>query len=281
MTIPSTEEMKSLHITKIHGVAVDFNNDDAGVDMSSKLESTYSGHLILIQSGKFLRGYNRTAYALHKVKNWQLMLAGSTKKPHLQVGFPLPGYQKRLWPIVHEFGIPYLVALGNHADGYTLYTSKDSANNLDTIRSISDEIVYQVIADLQSHKKLNQAVLQKKLGDPETAGFQLKEKAQALDDILLQDITKLTRELRTTWGESVRVCLCRLMHNIFSYGQEDNKPLLLKRISADVDQLNHYIQQAQKLKQFKSSNFEHRAVLVVELGRIVGGLIRTRGGDHV
>jgi len=266
--------------TTIQGVEIGIGIEDAGVNISAKIEAQYPAHLVLVQSGSFLRGYNRTAYALHKLKSWKLKLAGTSDKPHLQVGFPMNGHKRRLWTVVHEFGIPYVVALGTHAEGYTLHISDADGGNSDALNSVSTDVVSEVIADLRANKALDQVAAKKILAKPETATFQLKEKAQALDEALLNDILKLPRDIRTTWGESVRACMARMMYLVFAYGQEDNKPQLLKKISADVDLLKHYICQAKQLSQFKAFNFEHRAGLAVELGRIVGGLIRQHGASH-
>ncbi len=67
--------------------------------------------------------------------------------------------------------------------------------------------------------------------------------------------------------------MARILRGVMAYGLEDNKPQLLKTISADVDMLKHYIAQAPRLDQLKLK-FEPRATLAVELGRLVGGLIK-------
>ena len=60
------------------------------------------------------------------------------------------------------------------------------------------------------------------------------------------------------------------------YGLADNKRQVLLQASADIDLLKHYLSQAQKLDLLKKAirAFEHRTGLAVELGRIVGGLIK-------
>jgi len=273
-------DQQEQHTYAIHGIQVAFGAEDACVDISAGIEAQYPAHLVLIQSGNFLRGYNRNAYALHQLKSYRLMLAGTTAKPHLQAGFPLANHKKRLWPLLHDLGIPYVVALGNHDSGYTLHASSAPAGNSDVLAGTTDEIVWQVIEQLQAGKQLNQSTAKKLLAQPETAPFMLKEKAVDLDTALLGDILHLTRDQRTTWGESVRACMARFMHNVFAYGQADNKPQLLKKLSADIDLLKHYITQTKQLNAFKSKSFEHRVGLVVELGKIVGGLINKQVANH-
>jgi hypothetical protein len=275
-TTPTTTEITELRIKTLKGVEVGLGDADPLVEVAHKLEARYPGHLILVQSGKFLHGFDRTAYALHILKKYRLKLGGTTAVPHIRAGFPAGNFKRRLWSMVEEFGIPYVVALGTQQAGHTVYVASNGTANAQVLASVSDEIVHQVIEDLRARGELNKAGAQKLLANPDTAPFQLKAQAQDLDTQLLHDIIKLPRDARTTWGENVRQCMARIMRGVFLYGQEDNKPQLLKQISADVDLLKHYIAQAPKLSQVKFA-FEHRAGLAVELGRLVGGLIRSQG----
>lgn len=275
-TTPTTSELAELRITAIKGIEIGLGTADPLVDVARKLEAQYPGHLILVQAGKFLHGFDRTAYALHVLKKYKLKLGGTTASPHIRAGFPAGNFKRRLWPMVEEFGIPYVVALGTQQEGHTVYIGSHGTANAQVLESVSEEIVHQVIDDLRIRGELNRAGAQKLLANPDTAPFQLKAQAQELDTQLLHDIIKLPRDVRTTWGENVRQCMARIMRGVFLYGQEDNKPQLLKQLSADVDLLKHYIAQAPKLSQVKFA-FEHRAGLAVELGRLVGGLIRSQG----
>ena len=83
----------------------------------------------------------------------------------------------------------------------------------------------------------------------------------------------MPRDLRVTFGENIRVCMARIMHGIFAYGLAVQKSALLNKISADIDLLKHYLAQAARLKNLKFA-FEHRVSLAVELGRLLGGVIR-------
>lgn len=275
-TSPTTTELTEHRIKTLQGVEVGLGTADPLIDVARKLEAQYPGHLILVQAGKFLHGFSRTAYALHVLKKYKLKLCGTTAAPHIRAGFPAGNFKRRLWPMVEEFGIPYVVALGTQQAGHTVYVGSHGDTNAQVLASVSDEIVHQVIEDLRARGALNKAEAQKLLANPDTAPFQLKAQAQELDNQLLHDIIKLPRDLRCTWGENVRQCMARIMRGVFLYGQEDNKPQLLKQLSADVDLLKHYIAQAPKLNQVKFA-FEHRAGLAVELGRLVGGLIRSHG----
>lgn len=275
---PTTEETTQLAIRAYRGIELGLGQTDPIAEIAAKLEAKYPGHLILVQVGKFLHGYDRTAYALATLKGYQLKLVGTSDTPHLRAGFPAGNFKRRLWSMVADFGIPYAVALGNQSSGRTIYVSSQPTGNTHALETVSPQIVTQVIEDLRQRGEVNKAAAKELLAHPENSCFELKAKAQALDTLLLQDLIKLPRDVRSTWGENLRQCMANIIRNVMAYGQEGNKPALLRAISAEVDCLKHYITQAQQLSQIKLA-FEHRAGLAVELGRIVGGLIRAQRGE--
>ncbi|MFD2271364.1 hypothetical protein ACFS07_10185 [Undibacterium arcticum] len=173
--------------------------------------------------------------------------------------------------MVEEFGIPYVVSLGSLAEGRTVYVSDQGDTNAAVLSAVSDKVIEEVIEDLKQRGEVNKASAKQLLANPDTSGFKLKSQAQDLDMQLLQDIIKMPRDLRVSYGENVRVCMGRIMLGIFSYGTEDNKPALLRLISADVDLLKHYLSQAPRLSNLKFA-FEHRVGLAVELGEAPGRL---------
>jgi hypothetical protein len=270
---PTQDEIQQHALTKFKGIDVGLGKDDPLVGIAAKLELQYPNHLILVQAGKFLHAFNKSAHALHTLKGYQLKLLGTVDAPHLRVGCPAGNFKKRLWPMVAEFGIPYVVALGTLAAGHTVYVSDQGGAQSSVLAAVTPEIVQQVIEDLRQRGNLNQAAAKKVLANPDTAGFKLKQQAQALDAQLLQDIIKMPRDLRVTYGENLRACMARLMRAIFAFGLDSNKTALLAAISADIDLLKHYLAQAPRLSRLKFA-FEHRVGLTVELGRLVGGLIR-------
>jgi hypothetical protein len=250
-------------------ITINFGANDPHVDIAEKLQAQHPHHLVLMQAGTFLQAFNKSAWVLHTLKQYKLVLAGPATQPHLRAGLPVANYAKRLWPLVDEHNLSYLVA---NQSGVKFHDASVENIMLDTV---SDEIVHEVIADLVSQKQLQTATAKKALVNPNTQDFLFKTKAAALDYQLLQDTLKLPRDIRTTWGENVRETMQSIMRNTYLYGLEDNKPQLLKQLSADVDLLKHYISQAQALNRFKIA-FEHRVGLVVELGRILGGLQRAQ-----
>lgn len=276
MTIqtPTTEEETEFSLRAFKGIEAGLGQSDPTAEISRKLEAQYSGHLILVQAGKFLHGYDRTAYALSTLKKYKLKLVGTSSDPHLRVGFPAGNFQRRMWPMLADFGIPYAVALGTQASGHTIYTSATPTGNVDVLAAVSPQIIREVITELRQRGELNKAAAQQMLANPESTSFMLKARAQELDTQLLQDVIKMPRDIRATYGDSLRTCMTRILRAAFAYGLEENKSALLRSLSADVDLIKHYLSQAPRLNGFKL-NFEARAGLAVELGRLVGGLLRT------
>lgn len=271
---PTTDEQQAFSIRAYRGIDVGLGQADPGAAIAAKLEAQYPGHLILVQAGKFLHGYDRSAHALSTLKRYRLKLVGTAADPHIRVGFPAGNFKRRLWSVVDEFGIPYAVALGTQAAGHTVYVSSTPTGNSSALESVDANVVADVITDLRQRGELNKAAAKQLLASPDTAGFKLKSQAQDLDTKLLQDILKMPRDLRSTYGESLRTCSSRIVRHVMAYGLEDNKPALLRALSADVDLLKHYITQAPRLSHLKFA-FEHRVGCAVELGRLVGGLIRS------
>ena len=274
-SIPTSEELQQHAIKAYRGVELGLGQEDPSAAVAAKLESQYPGHLILIQAGSFLHGFDRTAYALSILKQYKLKLVGATSEPHLRIGFPVGNFKRRLWRIVSEFGIPYAVAIGNHATGYTVYVSTQQTSNVSALAAVSGDLVANAIADLRQRGELNKAAAKQLLTNPDQASFQLKTKACELDHSLIQDIIKMPRDVRSTFGENLRVSMARIVRAVMAYGMSEKKPALLRELSADIDLLKHYITQAQKLNLCKLP-FEQRAASAVELGRLAGGLIKSQ-----
>ena len=272
---PTTDEQAQLAICSYKGIELGLGKDDPGAAIAAKLGAQHPGYLILVQAGKFLHGYDRTAYALATLKGYKLKLVGTHEAPHIRVGFPAGNFKRRLWSMVADFGIPYVVALGTQAAGHTVYVSAQPTGNAQVLNSVSDQVLSEVIEDLRNRDEVNKLAARELLTHPDTACFQLKVKSQDLDTQLLQDIVKMPRDLRSTYGETLRACMANVMYCVMHYGLEENKPALLRALSAHIDCLKHYLAQAPRLNGLKLA-FEHRASLAVELGRLVGGLIRTQ-----
>lgn len=245
------------------------NNNQTQIDIALALQAKYPNHIVLIHSGDFLRAFNQSAYVLHILKEYKLRLAGPATKPHITAGLPATNYKKHLFSLIDQHQMAYVI-YGKNKD--LVFSDNEPAP---TMAALPTDIVNQVIQDLLKDKKLKTAATAKQLADPKTPDFIFKSRAIALDNQLLRDLIKLPRDLRATWGENVRKTMQSIMRNTYLYGQSDNKPNLLKQLSADIDLLCHYLCQAPTLSRLKIA-FEHRASLAVELGQLLGGLIRTQ-----
>lgn len=244
---PTTDELTKFSISAFKGIEAGLGQADPVATIAQKLEEQHPGHLILVQAGTFLHGYDRTAYALATLKKYKLKLVGAATEPHIRIGFPVGNFKRRLWTVVEEFGIPYVVALGNQATGHTIYVSDQPTGNNSVLESVSTKVIQDVIDDLKQRGEINKAAAAQLLASPDAACFQLKAKAQDLDTQIMRDILKLPRDVRATYGENLRTCIGRIMRSVMAYGLEDNKPQLLKSLSADIDLLKHYFAQAQRL----------------------------------
>ena len=276
--IPTTEEISAHAIRSFRGVDMGLGQADPGAAIAAKLEAQHPGHLVLIQAGTFLHGYGKTAYALFTLKKYRLKLVGTADAPNIRVGFPTGNFKRRLWSMVAEFGIPYAVALGTQATGHTVYVSESVGDNARILDSVSDKVIQEVIDDLRQRGELNKAAAKELLIRGDESDFQLKTRVQDLDTQITQDIIKMPRNHRAVFGENLRSCMARILRATMAFGLEENKPALLRSISADVDCLKHYIAQAPRLNGLEYP-FEHRATLAVELGRLVGGLIRAQRSE--
>lgn len=272
---PTTEEVDQFSIRAFKGIELGIGKADPLASTNLALQARYPDHLILIQAGTFLHGYDRTAYALHTLKNYKLKFIGTTEDPHIRIGFPVGNFKKRLWSMVQEFGIPYVVSLGNQTAGYTVYVSAQPAGNAPVLSAVSDQLLGQIINDLQQRGKMTIVAARQMLANPDTSGFKLKSQAQELDTGLLDDILRMPRDVRAVYGENLRATSARIMHGIYAYGNDLDKKARLRSLSADIDLMKYYLTQGQRLKNLKLP-FESRAGLAVELGNLLGGLIRAK-----
>ena len=177
--------MAELSIRSYRGIDLGLGQADPGVTSVRILEEQHPGHLILIQAGKFLHGYDRTAYALATLKKYKLKLVGTAADPHIRVGFPAGNFKRRLWAVIEEFGIPYVVALGTQAIGHTVYISSQPTGNNNVLESVSPQVIEDVIQDLKQRGELNKAAAGQLLANPDAATermmLQVEEPGRALD----------------------------------------------------------------------------------------------------
>ena len=189
---PTSDERQQFSLRALTGVEAGLGQADPTAEIARKLETDHPGHLVLVQAGKFLHGFDRTAYVLNTLKSYQLKLVGTAEAPHLRVGFPASNFKRRLWPMVAEFGIPYVVAIGTQASGHTVYASGQGDSSV--INAVSPDIIRELILELRQRGELNKAAARQLLTSQDTAGFKLKSQAQDIDNQILLDIIKMPRD---------------------------------------------------------------------------------------
>ena len=86
---PTAEEASKYSISSFKGIEVGLGHTDKLSLIATKLEEQYPLHLIFVQAGPFLHGYDRTAHVLSTLKKYKLKLLGPSNDPHLRVGFPI------------------------------------------------------------------------------------------------------------------------------------------------------------------------------------------------
>jgi hypothetical protein len=182
---PTGDELEQFSLKAFPGIEIGLGPDEPIARIAQALERKYPGHLILVQVGTFLHGYDRTAYALHMLKKYKLKLLGTIAAPHIRVGFPAGNFKKRLWSMVEEFGIPYVVSLGSAATGRTCYASSHIGTNASILSAVSDDIVAGVINDLRQRGEVLKAGARQLLVNPEAGDFKLKSFGRDLDNQLL------------------------------------------------------------------------------------------------
>jgi len=269
--LPTEEELKEFGLTLRNGVELQLGKQDPLICIAERIAQRYPHHLVLIQSGGFLHAYNKSAYFLHKLKNYQLRLVGTDTHPAIRCGLPVSGHKRRLWRVCHEFGVPYLVALGTKGD-YRLHINNESVKS-SLMDEIPQDIVTKLIDDLSQTDRLRTARAVQILLKPEQVNFRLKQVGNELYQSLHRDLERFPTNHRYFVGRDAADCLSRLMRGIYSYAVSDNRAAILRQLSADVDLLKTIIQVIHQKQLIDAKKFGMRMAVVIEMGNLVGGLM--------
>ena len=68
------------------------------------------------------------AYFLHALKKCKLTVVGPESAPSIRCGLPVAAHKRRLWHVVEEYKVPYVVALGTRAT-YVMHISKEDVQS--------------------------------------------------------------------------------------------------------------------------------------------------------
>jgi hypothetical protein len=234
---PTSEESVENIIVLKNGIELCLNKDtqqDPNIVKVRAFHIEYPGHLILIQSGEFLHAYNKCAYFLHRVKNYKMTLMGSGSKAHLRVGFPLKNSKRRLWKIMSDFRVPYIVLLGTIAKGYQIYSSEKELEQQSLLLEISNDIVMQTIDELRQTNNLSHTSTARLLLNKDVS-FRLKHVAQEQYHNIIKDIAKYPRNHRHGLGKDMHYVVSEMLKLIFNYSASSNRYQLLSELSGVID----------------------------------------------
>lgn len=273
MPHPTEEEVQEHAIIR-NGIELCLSSDsqDPNVVLAKDLHQKYPGHLVLIQAGDFLHAYNKCAHFLHRLKGYKMKLMGSGSGAYLRVGFPLSNSKRRIWKIMSEFKVPYLLVLGSRSAGYKTYMSDRDFDMKSLLLEITDDIVLHSIEELRQTDRLNHAATTKLLLNKEVT-FRLKAVAQELYGHLIRDVASYPRNHRHGLGRDMHDGASELLRLVFDYAPSLNRETILRRLSSVVDRVKFLISQAFELKLLSHDKINYRVALAVELGNLTGGLL--------
>lgn len=273
--MPTEDELQEFGLTLRNGVDLHLGKQDPLIRIADRIAQQYPHHLVLIQSGNFLHAYDKSAYFLHKLKNYQLKVVGTDVQPAIRCGLPVSGHKRRLWRVCHDFGVPYLVALGAKGN-YQLHISNEAVES-SLMDDIPEDIVSKLIDDLSQTDRLRTTKAVQFLLKPEQVTFRLKQVANDLFKDLHGDLARFPTSHRYFVGRDIADCLGRIVRAIYAYAVSENRGLLLKQLSTEADLMKMLIQSIYDIHLIDPDKFSKRIAYVIELGNLVGGLLAKLG----
>lgn len=268
---PTKEEQEEHGLVLRNGVDLQLGRQDPLIRIAERVAQKYPHHLALIQSGNFLHAYNKSAYFLHKLKNYQLRVVGTEAHPAIRCGLPVSGHKRRLWKVCQDFGVPYLVALGTKGN-YQLHINNETIET-SLIDEIPDNIVIKLIEDLSQTDRLHTAKAVQMLLKPEQITFRLKRVGNDLYQTLHRDLERFPTSHRHFIGRDIADCLGRIIRGIYAYSMTDQRHTILRHLSADIDMLKMLLQTIHQIHLIDMQKYSLRAALLIESGNLVGGLL--------
>ena len=267
---PTPEEIIRHQLTMHSGVNLGLGRQDPLLHTASELMKKFPHHLVFVQSGEFLEAFNKSAYFLHKLKNYKLTIVGTGAKVGIRSGMPVNSWKRRLWMICQEFKVPYAIAIGTKGSYEVLVSQEGVAHSL--IDDVPDDIVEKLISDLSQTNQLRITKAMYSLLKPDQVTFRLKQVGNELYEKCHIDIEKLPTQHRFFLGKDFAERLMRIVEHIYGYASSPNRPELLRRLSIDTDLLKMLLQVMYKKNLYTSDKYNLRMAHIIELGNIIGGL---------
>ena len=272
---PTEDEIRDYAITLKNGIEIGLGKNDPGIRLAAKIEVEYPHHLILLQDGAFLHSYGRSAYFLYKLKKYKLRVVGPENLPNIRCGMPVAAHKRRLWHVVADFKVPYVIALGNRA-AYELHVS-----NADVSYSLMDEIpqdiVKSTIDGLFQTDRLRVSKAVQILLNPAQRTFRLKEVAITLYKEVIQKISTLPTNHRYFIGKDIGDCLGRILRLIYGYVRSADRFRTLSTLSGEIDLLKEFLVALHHIGKpplLKGTQFSLWTAMAIELGDLTGGLLQ-------
>lgn len=272
---PSESEISDYVLTLKNGVELGLGKQDPGIRLAAKIEERYPHHLILLQDGFFLHAYGRSAYFLYKLKKYKLRVVGPENAPSIRCGMPVSAYKKRLWHVIADYKVPYVVALGNRAD-YHLHISREDVQQ-SLMDDIPENIVHSVIEGLTQTDRLRVSRAVQVLLNPAQRSFRLKAVALTLYKEVIQKISTLPMNHRYFIGKDISECVSRVLRLVYGYALTKEKVRLLSSLSAEIDLLREFITVMHSIGKPSLLNgtlFSTWSAMTIELGDLTGGLLQ-------
>ena len=263
-----------------NGVELGLGRDDPLIRAAARIAEKYPHHLVLLQAGGFLHAYGRSAYFLHKLRGYKLRIVGAETSPDIRCGLPVRGHRKSLWYVCADYRVPFVVALGTRG-AYQLHVSQE-----DVSRSLMDDIpegmAQKLIEELCQTDRLRTARAAQILLKPSQVTFRLKQVTQEMYEKLHATIHRFPMDHRYFRGKDAADCMYRIMRLVHEYAASDQKSIILRRLSGEADLLKALFVSLhskdrhgkQSLQLIDGSKFGEWSALAIEMGDLIGGLIR-------
>lgn len=277
---PTDVEQQEHILTLRNGVELGLGHEDPLKNIAAKLAKKFPHHLILVQAGSFLHAYSRSAYYLHKLRGYKLRIVGQETAPEIRCGLPVRGHKKSLWNACADYRVPFVVALGQKGD-FKLHISRADVDS-SLMDQIPEGMVQNLVEDLCQTDRLRTARAAQILLNPTQTTFRLKQVTAELYQKLHETIHRFPMDQRYFRGKDTAECMYRLMRLVHDYATSEQRSLVLRKISSESDLLKSLFQSlhnkeprgGQKVQLINSRQFGEWSALAVELGNLVGGLLR-------
>lgn len=271
---PSALEIEAYALTLKNGIELGLGKQDPGIAIAAKLQAQYPHHLVLLQDGAFLHAYGKSAYFLHALKKYKLTVVGPESAPNIRCGLPVAAHKRRLWHVVEEYKVPYVVALGTRAT-YVMHISKEDVQS-SLMDDIPPDIVRSIIEGLSQTDKLRVAKAVQMLLNPAQRTFRLKEVTLSLYKAVMQRIATLPNNHRYFLGKDVSECMARIMRAVYVYPRSTDRSKTLNFLSGEIDLLKDLfvaMHQMGKPTLLQSTVFSVWSAMAIEMGDLVAGLL--------